>query len=135
MLTKMEWSILEGISYDSEEPIEYVDSLVLENEPRLSAYETLDVVFQLFQKKFIEITQIPIKGLKQNNDFEKKVISPSKPIDIVGSLWNEFKAFAEKRDYLEKNGDTGVPLGIYIGLTSKGSEEIEKQEYSQYAQD
>ena len=134
MLTKLEWKILEGISYDSEEPIEYVDGLVLETNPEASAYETLDILFNLYQKEFVEFYQIPIQALNQNDDFERKMMIPSKPIEIIGDLWNQYKEFSQKRDYLEKIHDTGVPLGIYVCLTQKGLEEIKKDDYLKYNQ-
>jgi len=74
LLTKAEWELLEGISYDSEEPIEYVDSLVLESKPAASAYETLDVVFNLYQMDFKSKGDSPHGGQVNFECYESKAL-------------------------------------------------------------
>jgi hypothetical protein len=135
MLSKLEWKILEGISYDVSEPLEVVDELVMNFVESSDPLETLMIIYELYKKEFVKVYQQPITAFAQNQDFERKELKPTKPIEVVGDLWNVFQNYSIKRDYLEKIGDTGVPFGIYIAITEKGQKEIERKEYTCFEDD
>ena len=129
-LNGLEWRVLEGISYDEDEPFEVVDGIV-KSYSTLDANDTLEIIFGLYSKDFVYIRQAPLKPLSQH--FDKKTITPGKPVDVVGDLIDDFLKYSKKREYLEKMNDTGIPFGIYIGLTEKAKNEIKKDAYKKYA--
>ncbi|MFH0985131.1 MAG: hypothetical protein V1882_06300 [Candidatus Omnitrophota bacterium] len=132
MLNKLEWKILEGISYDEDEPFEVVDGIVKHEDPTLTPLDTLEILFKFYNDAYVVFHQIPITAFRQNEDFERKEIFPAKPAEIIRGVWNSFNQYCEKREYLEKVGDGGMPFGLYISLTDKAREEIKRKEYSEF---
>ena len=109
VLNKSQWNILRALQYD-EEPFEVVDAAVEEINPESTPHDTINELYTLYKMGFVTIRQNPIMALKQN--FKKKTISPSSPMDILGDLTEYFNEYSKTRKYLWEHNLNESLVGV-----------------------
>ena len=134
-LNECQCLILEYLS-DGDEPFESIDKMVLEINSSYSADYTRQMLFDLYKCDFIEIRQIPINPLGQS--FIEKQLMPKNVEELMGDVVSFYYEYKLKRDYLwefdagNKGIPAGIPFGIWIARTEKGTEEYNKDIYNKY---
>ncbi|MFC1895126.1 hypothetical protein ACFL0Q_00470 [Thermodesulfobacteriota bacterium] len=128
-LDKLQWNILKSLSERSE-PIEQV-YLDIQEELMISDPITLlPQVLELYNMGHLTIHQAPLGGLGQS--LQERDIFPTDENDVLGDLSDQYEKFREKRDYLYGFCGGGIPMGIYLEMTSSGRVEYNKEEYQEY---
>lgn len=129
------WLILDCLS-DGDEPFESIDKSVLESNNSYSADDTRQMLFDLYKRGFIKVSQIPIEPLGQG--FQEKELTPKNVEELMGDVVIYYDEYKFKRNYLwefdagNKGISAGVPFGIWIARTDEGTEEYSKDIYMKF---
>ena len=134
-LSRVEFHALNALA-DGIEPVEFVLGSFEEEGITLSRDEFLAVMFGLFRRGYITISQAPIPAFGQQ--FSERTITPASPEDIVGDLEIAFRDTHAHGGYLRSVAipaditPAGVPFGIYFDLTPEGRAEWDLPEYESF---
>ena len=137
-LSRVEFHALNALA-DGIEPLEFVLGSLEEQGIRLSRDEFLVLMFGLFRRGYITISQAPIPAFGQ--EFSERPIAPACPEDIAGDLEVAFQETYAHGGYLRSAAipaDTppaGIPFGIYFDLTPTGRAEWDLPEYESFVED
>ena len=134
-LSRIEFHALNALA-DGTEPLEFVLGSLEQEGIKPSRDEFLALMFGLFRRGYITISQAPIPAFGQQ--FSERAITPASPEDIVGDLEVAFRDTHAHGGYLRSvavPADTtpaGVPFGIYFDLTAEGRAEWDLPEYESF---
>jgi hypothetical protein len=137
-LSRIEFHVLNALA-DGIEPLEFVLGSLSGEGIRLSRDEFLVLMFGLFRRGYITVSQAPIPAFGQQ--FSERAITPARPEDIPGDLEVAFQETYAHGGYLRSAAipaDTppaGVPFGIYFALTPAGRTEWDQPQYESFVQE
>ena len=137
-LSKIEFHALNALA-DGIEPVEFVLGSLQGEGITLSGNEFLAVMFGLFRRGYITVSQAPIPAFGQ--EFSERTITPDRPEDIVGDLEVAFRETYARGGYLRnaaipaETPPAGVPFGIYFDLTPEGRTEWDLPQYESFVEE
>lgn len=129
-LTRQRWLVLNSLA-DGSEPFEEVYAEWADGADA-DPLHLLDDVFSLYVRGYVVIEQVPLTSAGQS--FSARRLTPSRPLDVVGDLREQFEAFSETRKYLKSYDGGGIPFGVYVEMTPIGREEWGPEEYGVFVQ-
>ena len=124
---------------DGIEPLEFVLGSLEGEGIKLSRDEFLTLMFGLFRRGYITISQAPIPAFGQ--EFSERAITPACPEDIAGDLEVAFRDTYVHGGYLRSAAipagtpPAGVPFGMYFDLTPAGRTEWDLPEYESFVEE
>ena len=136
-LTRVEFHALNALA-DGIEPLEFVLGSLSGEGIKPSREEFLVLMFGLFRRGYITITQAPIPAFGQ--EFSERAINPVCPEDVAGDLEVEFQKTYAHGGYLRSAAipadalPAGVPFGIYFDLTPAGRAEWGQPQYESFVE-
>jgi hypothetical protein len=137
-LSRVEFHALNALA-DGIEPLEFVLGSLEGEGIKLSRDEFLALMFGLFRRGYITISQAPIPSFGQ--EFSERAITPASPEDLAGDLKVPFQETYAHGGYLRSAATpantppAGIPFGIYFDLTPAGRAEWDLPQYEVFVEE